>query len=157
MEESVQKIYGHRLRVRACGICVQDNAILLVNHQGITHSNFWAPPGGGVEFGERAEECLIREFKEETGLEVQVCDFLFVCEFIQHPLHAIELFFEVKPVSGKVQKGTDPESGNNQIIKEVGFIGWQQLEELKTEEIHGIFQIPKEKCEISQLRGYFKL
>lgn len=157
MEESVQKIYGHRLRVRACGICVQDNSILLVNHRRITHSHFWAPPGGGIEFGEQAQDCLVREFKEETGLDIEVGDFLFGCELIEHPLHAIELFFKVKKVGGQVRKGTDPESGEDQIIQEVAFIDWRQLNELKSEEIHRIFRIPNEKCEISQLRGYFKL
>ncbi|NOS91036.1 MAG: NUDIX domain-containing protein [Cyclobacteriaceae bacterium] len=157
MEESVQNIYGHRLRIRACGICIEDNTILMVNHLGITPHHFWAPPGGGIEFGESAPDCLIREFKEETGLDIEVCDFLFGCEFMKHPLHAIELFFQVKMVGGVLKKGTDPESGEDQIIKDVAFIGWKQLDELKSEEIHGIFQIPKEKCEISQLRGYFKL
>ncbi|MBI3218457.1 MAG: NUDIX domain-containing protein [Bacteroidetes bacterium] len=157
MKESVQNIYGHRLRVRVCGICVNDDAILLVNHTGISDHHFWAPPGGGIEFGESAYDCLVREFKEETGLEVEVCDFLFACEFIHGPLHAIELFFSVKVVGGELQKGTDPESGSDQIITEVAFLTWSRLDELKKEEIHGIFQIPKEKCEISLLSGYFKL
>ena len=157
MKESVQNIYAHRLRVRACGICTNTDSILMVNHTGLTMGNFWAPPGGGIELGESAHHCLIREFKEETGLSIEVCDFLFACEFIHEPLHAIELFFAVKVLGGTLQKGYDPESGADQIIKEVAFLTWQQLDELKSEEIHGIFRIPKEKCEISQLSGYFKL
>ena len=157
MKESVQNIYAHRLRVRVCGICTHNNSILVVNHVGLRNGNFWAPPGGGIELGESAADCLVREFKEETGLDIEVCDFLFACEFIHEPLHAIELFFEVKVISGALQKGYDPESGSDQIIKEVIFLTWQQLDELKSEEIHGIFRIPKEKREISQLRGYFKL
>ncbi len=30
------------------------------------------PPGGGVEFGERTEDALIREFREEFGCEIGV-------------------------------------------------------------------------------------
>ncbi len=157
MKESVQNIYAHRLRVRACGICIVDDSILLVNHHGITDGNFWAPPGGGIELGEGAHQCLVREFKEETHLTVDVRDFLFACEFIDGSLHAIELYFEVKVVGGNLESGIDPESGADQIIKEVGFVTWKQLEEWRKEEIHGIFRIPKEKCEISRLRGYFKL
>ncbi len=157
MKESVQNIYGHRLRVRACGICVEGDSILLANHSGITDGNFWAPPGGGIEFGESASDCLKREFEEETGLKIEVCDFLFACELIIGPLHAIELFFKVNLIGGVLQTGSDPESGSDQILQEVAFLTWQELNELKMDEIHGIFKIPKEKCEISQIRGYFKL
>ncbi len=34
--------------------------------------SFWVIPGGGLEAGESDEECVIREMREETGLEVQV-------------------------------------------------------------------------------------
>jgi len=32
----------------------------------------WELPGGSIEFGETASECLIREFREETGFLVEV-------------------------------------------------------------------------------------
>src|SRR5882762_5053673 len=105
MENEVQKFYGNRLRVRACGVCVKDDSILLVNHYGISNQDFWSPPGGGIEFGEGAVDCLNREFNEEAGLSVKTGRFLFACEFIQHPLHAIELFFEVFPLTDQLHVG----------------------------------------------------
>jgi len=38
--------------------------------------NRWGLPGGALEFGESAREACVREFKEETGLDVTVTGLL---------------------------------------------------------------------------------
>src|SRR5687768_3957449 len=108
MDAGIRSTYGNRVRLRACDICWRENALLLVNHSGVTAAPFWAPPGGGVEFGESVDACLKKEFLEETGLEISTGKFLFACEFIHEPLHAIELFFSVSVVGGFLKKGNDP-------------------------------------------------
>ena len=158
MKNTVQDLYGKKLRLRACGLCVHEERLLLMNHSSLTRGDFWAPPGGGVEYGETAEACIIREFREETGLDVKVENFLFACEFIKEPLHAIELFFEIGSVTGHLNLGTDPEAGQgHQILQEVRFIPWQDIREIKPEHLHGIFKFCQEPSKIMQLRGYFKL
>src|SRR5690554_3734995 len=108
MKDRINAIYGNNVRVRSCGICVKDDAILLVRHHGLGNKGtLWIPPGGGVELGERAIDALRREFREETGLNIEVGSFLFVNEFIESPLHAIELFFEVKVLNGTLISGID--------------------------------------------------
>lgn len=157
MSNSVQEFYGNRLRTRVCGLCMEKDAILLMNHRSIREGDFWAPPGGGIEFGESAEACLMREFMEETGLTIKICDFLFACEFINKPLHSVELFFRVERIGGELKLGKDPEMNNNQILEQVRFITWNELDQMKIESLHGIFRIVTKKCEITHLNGYFKL
>jgi len=101
-------------------------------------------------------DCLVREFKEETGLIIEPGEFLFTTEFIAPPLHAVELFFKVERKGGEVKKGTDPEM-KNQIIEEVKFIPWADLRTWNTSTLHGIFQKVPEPSKIMGLRGYFKL
>ena len=36
----------------------------------------WAIPGGFLDYGERVEECAVREAKEETGLDVSLVNLL---------------------------------------------------------------------------------
>jgi 8-oxo-dGTP diphosphatase len=135
MNQEIINQYGNQLRVRVCGICVQEGKILLINHAGMNESgDFWSPPGGGLEFGETIEECLKREFLEETNCEISVGKFLIVNEFIGLPLHAIELFYEVKIIDGTPTKGTDPEM-EQQIIKD---LQWFNSEEIKELSVHNI-------------------
>ena len=127
MNQKLINQYGNQLRVRVCGICVQDNKILLINHSGLNESNeFWSPPGGGLQFGETIEECLKREFLEETNTTISVGKFLKVREFVKPPLHAIELYYEVKIESGIVKKGFDPEM-EEQIIQDIQWVSYEEV------------------------------
>jgi 8-oxo-dGTP diphosphatase len=153
MESEIAKIYGNRLRVRVCGICWEDDRLLLVNHQ-MPNGDFWAPPGGGLEFGEQVEEALKREFKEEANLGIDVENYVFGCEFIRQPLHAIELFFSVRPVAGVLKTGEDPEMP---LIKQARFFTPSEIRLLPPKNLHGIFQKVVDPREISSLKGFYTL
>lgn len=154
IEPKVAQEYGNKVRVRACGLCWQGSRLLMVNHSGLTKGDFWSPPGGGVEFGAPIDETLVREFKEETGLEINPGSFLFGCEFIEHPLHSIELFYEVTATGGKLITGSDPEV---QIIEAVRFIDFAQIKKLPEAELHGIFRKVHNESDLRSLRGFHRI
>ena len=154
MDAEIAKIYGNRVRVRICGLCWSDDRLLMVNHKGITATNFWAPPGGGLEFGQSMTACLTREFEEETGLQVTVRNFQFGCEFIHDPLHAVELFFDTVVLGGELKTGKDPEL---QIIKEVRFMSADEIRGMGRSELHGIFQITGNLGGLRNLTGFFSI
>ncbi|MEV0382509.1 NUDIX domain-containing protein [Nonomuraea sp. NPDC050643] len=43
--------------------------LLLARHDDV---KLWAAPGGGVDPGERPEECVVRELREEIGVDIDV-------------------------------------------------------------------------------------
>ena len=109
-QQQALALYGHKIRVRVCGVLLFDDKVLMVKHQSLFgEGHFWCPPGGGVDFGERMEETLVREFKEETGLQIKIGKLLFVNQYIKTPLHSIEFFYEVFAQNTIVKLGQDPE------------------------------------------------
>ena len=135
MNQNIINQYGNHIRIRICGVCIQEGKILLLNHIGIReNSDFWCPPGGGLEFGETIDDCLKREFLEETNTEILVGKFLTINEFVNPPLHAVELFYEVKIINGIAKKGIDPEM-DEQIISDLRWFSLQETIELSVHDI----------------------
>jgi 8-oxo-dGTP diphosphatase len=60
------------LLVAACALVDADRRVLIAQRpQGKQLAGLWEFPGGKVEPGETPEECLIRELREEIGVETK--------------------------------------------------------------------------------------
>ena len=125
-------IYRDELRLRVCGLLVEDDRILLAQlHSPATEELIWTPPGGGVKFGEKLAEGLKREFLQETNLEVSVHNLLHINEFIDSPFHAVEFYFEVERQSGRLELGHDPElTWNRQLLNDLQWVSLKKLDQL---------------------------
>lgn len=135
----MDSVFSNKIRVRVCGFLFDESdRLLLVEHRGLNASDsYWLPPGGGIEFGETTNEALIREFKEETNLEITVGKFLKLNEYIRPPLHAIELFYAVESINGIPTLGTDPELGESgQLLKSIKFVTLEELQIIPNEDKH---------------------
>jgi 8-oxo-dGTP diphosphatase len=156
--DAIKRVYGERLRIRVCGLCFSGEDLLLVRHKALTRRGyFFSPPGGGMQFGESAEECLIREFYEETGLSIIVNKFLFIHEFLSPPLHAIELFFAVEAVGGALRTGLDPEMNMyEQIIESVKFMSPISIKQEKGYQMHQMLNLVEQPKDLLNRQGYFK-
>lgn len=153
MNPEIAEIYGNKVRIRVMGLCWQEETLLMVRHQ-MGGAHLWAPPGGGVEFSELLEDALKREFLEETGLVVSIGKFLFGCEFVQKPLHAIELFFEVSRLSGDLKTGNDPELP---IVQGVQFLSMEEIRRLPDGAVHGIFKKLETPGRVRQASGFYRI
>lgn len=156
IEKEIDEKFGRRLRLRVNGVLVQDDKLLMIRHKMSDERFFWNVPGGGVDYGSDSVDNLKREFLEETGLEISVNELLCVHEFLKQPLHAVELYFEVSYVGGKLRKGSDPElAGNRQIIDELEFLGIEELAQIKNEEKHRLFWELNSFDQLRKWKGYF--
>lgn len=62
---------------RAIGICVKENKIFLSKMKNDVN---WSFVGGKVRIGESTEEAILREYKEEIGVDLQIDKLLAVIE-----------------------------------------------------------------------------
>jgi 8-oxo-dGTP diphosphatase len=165
MSPEIPEIYTNRARARVCGLCWQGEKLLMVNHRGLTPGSFWSPPGGGIEFGETVQEALVREFREETGVDIYPGQFRFVCEYIQQPqpsgresIHAVELFFSVDYLNGEAIKGNDPErDAEHQIITDVKYMSVKEILTIPADERHGVFRLVKSAADLKSLTGFYRI
>lgn len=155
--ELIAAKFGNRLRIRVNGILIENDRVLMVRHKGLGKmGQLWLPPGGGMEYGSSAIQNLKREFLEETGIEVDVKQHLFTCEFIETPLHAIELFFSVIRKDGELRKGFDPElDQKDQIIDKPVFLSVEDLRQLPDATLHAAFRGLSQLDDLLKKRGYF--
>ena len=86
--------------VRVYGILIDSNK-LLVSDEHIKGLNITKLPGGGLEYGEGTIECVIREFKEELNLDIEVISHFYTTDFFVNSAFSnnnqvISIYYTVK-------------------------------------------------------------
>jgi ADP-ribose pyrophosphatase YjhB (NUDIX family) len=97
-----------RFNIRVYGILMDENKRVLVSDEYIRGHFFTKFPGGGLELGEGTRNCLKREFKEETGLDVEIGDHIYTTDFFQisafnNKDQIISIYYYVKADARKLQ------------------------------------------------------
>lgn len=95
---------------------------------------FYRPLGGGVEFGERGEDALKREFREELGKEIVVRGFLQAVENIfvweGRPGHEVILFFDCAFADAADEKASHHPHLEGE---KAGQTYWRTIDDIKAE------------------------
>lgn len=90
-----------RPRVRVAALVLVDGDVVVVRHRS-SGSPYHLLPGGGVDYRETLEDALVREVREETGLNVSVGQLLFVNDTIDPdgPRHVVNITFAADVIGG---------------------------------------------------------
>ncbi|MGU7816106.1 NUDIX hydrolase [Burkholderia sp. AW49-1] len=99
--------------VATVGVLLHANRVLLVRRAHPPDAGRWCFPGGKIEFGETIDRALVRELREETGIDArvgQVLDVANVLEFStdgQLLRHYIVLIMYCRWLMGEPVAGDD--------------------------------------------------
>ena len=82
---------------------------ILIKRKYPPFQNYLALPGGQVEYGEKTEEAVIREIKEETGLDVQIQGLIGVySDSNRDPRgHCVSISYICFAIGGNIKAGDD--------------------------------------------------
>lgn len=94
----------NKKRNAARGIILKEDNIILI-HRIKQNEEYYVFPGGGIEKGESNEQCILREIKEELGIDVRVVKYLYRLETEKD----IEYYFLCEYLNGEIGTGKGPE------------------------------------------------
>ena len=81
-----------------------DGKLLIARRPPKTHlANFWEFPGGKCEEGETLEDCLVREVREEIGIEVEITSGRPAIEYVYPERKVVLHPFDCVPAAGEPQ------------------------------------------------------
>lgn len=121
-------------RIRAAGILVRNNSVLLVKVKDPT-GEYWIPPGGGFENDDvSTKACLRREFLEEAGLDVTVGALICVREFLETTAgrYNAEFFYQITDYTGEPHIENLHGLNDEEFIQGVEWVDIEALKDCRT-------------------------
>jgi len=94
------------------GVLVHEGRVLLIRRGKEPLYGRWVVPGGTVELGEPLDEALVRELREETGLEVEPLELITVFDRIERDggrvlYHYVIVDYLCRWISGEARAASD--------------------------------------------------
>ena len=124
--------YPERPVVGVGAVIVRDGQVLIVKRRYEPLAGRWSLPGGTLELGETLESGLIREMREETGLDVDVGPVIEVVDRIMFDeaqrvrYHFVLVDYLCWPAGGELCAGSDVDEA---IFVDPGDLGPYNLTE----------------------------
>lgn len=112
-------------RIAAAGVVLHRGKVLLVRYRNLDGTSFLVGPGGRVKDTEGLTEAIVREVKEETGIEVLPYNMLFVEDLESKNRRMVKIWFICKFIGGKLVK---TQEALQEGIVDVNWYSREQLE-----------------------------
>lgn len=82
-----------------------DNQLVLIRRSAAPLADYWAPPAGYVECGESVTEAVMREAREECGLQIELEQLIGV--YSQADVDVLIIAYRAHSTGGQLRAGDD--------------------------------------------------
>ena len=148
--QALSRQYPKKPIVGVGAIILDGDQILLEKRKNSPGRGKWAVPGGLVEIGETAEEAVIREVKEETGLDVYDPRLVDVVSYISFGEKGSVMYHYVIIDYFVAFKGGKPKAASD--AADLKWVSFYKVEEYDlTESFRRFFQRNRQKLEKANL------
>lgn len=90
------------------GALREDGKVLMIHRQKEPYKGLWAVPGGKLEIAEHPDQAVLREFREETGLEAEIERFCgCASEVMAGNSHFLLYVFRLKVTGGTLTESNE--------------------------------------------------
>lgn len=130
MKDILFDVDGVLFSYRVGGVLIKDNKILLTKG-----GDDYSLPGGHSQIGETSQETIVREFKEETGLDVEPLNAISTYEnfwkWDNKDCHQLCIYYKLKMADETQKLVPNPDTKGIEYV-------WLELEKLKSINLYPI-------------------
>ncbi len=150
--QALSRQYPKKPVVGVGAIILEGDRILLEKRKNSPGKGKWSIPGGLVNLGETAEEAVVREVKEETGLEVYDPRLVDVVSYISLDEKNAVLYHYVIIDYFLTSKGGKPNAASD--AEDLKWVSFHEVEQYNlTESFRRFFQ--RNRKELEKATSYF--
>jgi 8-oxo-dGTP diphosphatase len=131
----LQREYPLSPLVGVGGIVVHENKVLLVRRGTEPLKGQWSIPGGLIDVGETLREAVMREVREETGLEVEPIELIELLDRIHREDDRVRYHYVIADYLCRVEGGTLLAASDAEAVRWVERAEWNSHSILRIDPI----------------------
>lgn len=125
----------HKFNIRVYALIFNNKSEILLSDEYMLDQYMTKFPGGGLEFGEGAKDCIKREIMEELGIKTDIIEHFYTTDFFQKALffkntQLISIYYKVILNPSAIVPTTDkaldiPKVNGSQSFR------WMKIDQIK--------------------------